>query len=136
MKRISECLAFKNVLAPQSVAASKDVTSAYVDASGTTEVAFLISTGALGAGKSLKVSLMAAEATTGAGAAEVKAAQFTDAVGKDPQVAVISYKVRPENGRFLAVKIQHDAAAEVICGVAAVSDGLYLPEANGWTLAI
>ena len=34
MKRISEALAFQNVLAPQSVAASTDKTTAYVDVSG------------------------------------------------------------------------------------------------------
>ena len=44
MKRISEALAFQNVLAPQSVDASTDKTTAYVDASGAEEVVFLMRT--------------------------------------------------------------------------------------------
>ena len=48
MKRIFEKLAFANVFAPQSVAASTEKTTGYVDASGTEEVAFLISAAALG----------------------------------------------------------------------------------------
>lgn len=43
MKRIFEKLAFANVFAPQSVEASTEKTTGYVDASGTEEVAFLIS---------------------------------------------------------------------------------------------
>ena len=39
MKRIFEKLAFANVFAPQSVEASTEKTTGYVDASGTEEVA-------------------------------------------------------------------------------------------------
>ena len=56
MKRIFEKLAFANVFAPQSVEASTEKTTGYVDASGTEEVAFLISAAALGKGKSLTVT--------------------------------------------------------------------------------
>ena len=48
MKRINEALSVRAVLAPQSVAASTEKTSAYVDLSGVEEVAFLISAAALG----------------------------------------------------------------------------------------
>ena len=58
MKRIFEKLAFANVVAPQSVEASTEKTTGYVDASGTEEVAFLISAAALGKGRSLTVTLM------------------------------------------------------------------------------
>ena len=102
MKRIFEKLAFANVFAPQSVEASTEKTTGYVDASGTEEVAFLISAAALGKGKSLTVS----------------------------------YQVSPLNGRYVAVKLQHDAAAAVVCGVLAAADGMYLPPANGMTLVV
>ena len=59
MKRISEALAFQTVLAPQSVAASTDKTTAYVDVSGVEEIVFLVSAAALGKGKGLTVSLLA-----------------------------------------------------------------------------
>ena len=134
MKRIFEKLAFANVFAPQSVEASTEKTTGYVDASGTEEVAFLISAAALGKGKSLTVTLMAADDASGSGAKAVgEAAVFTDPV---PQVVAVSYQVSPLNGRYVAVKLQHDAAAAVVCGVLAAADGMYLPPANGMTLVV
>ena len=70
MKRIFEKLAFANVFAPQSVEASTEKTTGYVDASGTEEVAFLISAAALGKGKSLTVTLMGDAQTQEAGQEE------------------------------------------------------------------
>ena len=136
MKRIFEKLAFANVFAPQSVEASTEKTTGYVDASGTEEVAFLISA-ALGKGKSLTVTLMAADGASGSGAKAVgEAAVFTDPVGTEPQVVAVSYQVSPLNGRYVAVKLQHDAATAVVCGVLAAADGMYLPPANGMTLVV
>ena len=131
MKRIFEKLAFANVFAPQSVEASTEKTTGYVDASGTEEVAFLISAAALGKGKSLTVTLMAADDASGSGAAV-----FTDPVGTEPQVVAVSYQVSPLNGRYVAVKLQHDAAAAVVCGVLAAADGMYLPPDNGMNLVV
>ena len=136
MKRISEVLAFQNVLAPQSVAASTDTTSAYVDVSGVEEIAFLVSAAALGAGNGLTVTLLAASDDSGSDALEIGEATFTDAVGTAPQLAVVTYRPIAANGRYVAVRFQHDGDAAVICGVTAAADGLYLPAANGWTLAV
>ena len=136
MKRISEALAFQNVLAPQSVAASTDKTTAYVDVSGVEEIVFLVSAAALGKGKGLTVSLLASGDSGGDGAQEIGKTTFTDSVGTAPQLAVVTYKVSALNGRYVAVKLRHVAAAEVVCGVTAASSGLYLPAANGWTLAV
>ena len=97
--------------------ASTEKTTGYVDASGTEEVAFLIPAAALGKGKSLTVTLMAADDASGSGAKAVgEAAVFTDPVGTEPQVVAVSYQVSPLNGRYVAVKLQHDAAAAVVCG--------------------
>lgn len=136
MKRMNEALAFQNILAPQSVSASTDTTSAYVDVSGVDEVVFLLSAAALGAGKSLTVSLMAGSDSAGSDAQEIGKAVFTDSVGTEPQVAVVSYRVSALRGRYVAVKFQHDGADAVICGVLAAAAGLYLPAANGWTLVV
>lgn len=137
MKRIFEELAIANVFAPQSVEASTDKTTSFVDASGAKEIIFLISAGALGAGKALTVTLMASEDSKGSGATAVgDTTVFTDSVGTDPQIAVISYKVSPEHGRYVGVKFQHNAAAAVMCGVTAAAKSMYLPAGNGWTLAM
>ena len=136
MNRMNEALAFQNVLAPQSVSASTDTTSAYVDVSGVDEVVFLVSAAALGAGKSLTVSLMAGSDSAGSDAQEIGKAVFTDSVGTEPQVAVVSYRVSALHGRYAAVKCQHDGAPAVICGVLAAAAGIYLPAANGGTLVV
>ena len=137
MKRIFEELAIANVFAPQSVNASTDKTTSFVDASGVEEVTFLISTAALGAGKALTVTLMASENSEGSGAVAVgDATVFTDSVGTDPQIAIVSYKVSPEHGRYVGVKFQHNAAAAILCGVTAAAKSMHLPAGNGWTLAM
>ena len=136
MNRISEALTFQNVLAPKSVNASTDKTTAYVDTSGGEEVVFLVSVAALGANKSLNVTLLAASDSSGSDAQEVKNAKFTDAVGTAPQMVVVTYRPNALHGRYVAVKFQHDAAAAVVCGVTAAANGLYLPAANSWTLVV
>lgn len=136
MKRINEELVFSPVLAPQSVNASTETTSGYVDASGADEIAFVVSCAALGAGKSLTVTLVAAGDDEGTDAEELGEAVFTDAVGTEPQTAVISYQVSALHGRYAAVKIQHDASSAVICSAVAAAAQIYRPAANGWTLMV
>lgn len=136
MNRIHEALAFQNVFAPQSVAATTDKTSDYVDMSGVDEAVFLISTAALGAGKSLTVKLLAASDSEGSDAQEIGSAKFTDAEGTAPQLAAVSYRASALHGRYVAVKFQHDGAAAVVCGVTAAADTLYLPASSGWTLVV
>lgn len=136
MNRIHEALAFQNVFAPQSVDASTDKTSNYVDLSGVDESVFLISTAALGAGKSLTVKLMAASDNSGSDAEEIGSATFTDAAGTDPQLAVVSYRASAIHGQYAAVKFQHDGAAAVVCGVTAAAAALFRPASNGWTLVV
>lgn len=136
MNRISEALAFQNVFAPQSVAATTEKTTSYVDASGAREVAFLLSTAALGANKSLTVTLLAADDSGGSNAQEVDTAKFTDKEGTAPRVAVVACKASAAHGRYVAVKFQHDGDAEVVCGVLSASDGAYLPAVNDWTLVV
>ena len=136
MKRINEALAFQTAFAPQSVAASTEKTSDYIDVSGVTEIAFLVSAAPLGANKSLTVTLLASDDSGGSGAEEVGTATFTDSVGTAPRTAVVSCRPSALTGRYLAVKFQHDAAAAVVCGVVAAANTMYLPAVNGWTLAV
>ena len=135
MKRIFEELAVSNVFAPQSVEASTDKTTGFVDASGAGEIAFLVSTAALGTGKTLTVTLMGSDKATGDSPAAIgDAVVLTDDVGTEPQMAVVSYKVDAANPRYVALKFQHNGDAAVLCGVAVASRGLYLPASNGWTV--
>ena len=133
MERIVETLAIKTVLAPQSVSASTDTTTGYVDASGADEVDIIISTAALGAGKGVTATLLTATDASGSNAEEVgEALEFTDAAGTEAQAVVVSYKVDPQRGRYVAVKFQHDAAAAVICSAVAAAKMTHRPAANAW----
>lgn len=134
MERIVETLAIKTVLAPQSVSASTDTTTGYVEASGADEVDIIISTAALGAGKGVTATLLTATDASGSNAEEVgEALEFTDAAGTEAQAVVVSYKVDPQRGRYVAVKFQHDAAAAVICSAVAAAKMTHRPAANAWT---
>ena len=127
MKRIFEELICANVFAPQSVDASTDKTTSFVDASGAGEIAFLVSTAALGKGKTLTVTLMGSDQENGGSPTSVgDAVVLTDAVGTAPQMAVVSYK---------GLKFQHNGDAAVLCGVSVAARSLHLPAANGWTVA-
>lgn len=136
MRRIFEELACANVFAPQSVEASTDKTTAFVDSSGAGEVAFLVSTAALGAGKTLTVTLLGSAQENGESPEAIgDAVVFTDSVGTAPQMAVVSYKVDPANPRYIGLKFQHNGSAAVLCAVSVAARSLYMPAANGWTLA-
>lgn len=109
MKRISEALAFQNVLAPQSVAASTDKTTAYVDVSGVEEIVFLVSAAALGKGKGLTdlPAGLQGDSGRGQGAKRSGKATFTgqrrhrppacggDVQGERPQRAVCGRQAPP-----------------------------------------
>ena len=136
MVRIPEELAVASVMAPASVSASTGTTTEYLDASGASEVTFLVTCAPLGANKSLTVTLLAAADAEGEGEEELGEATFTDAVGTGPQTAAVSCRVSALHGRYLAVKFQHDAAAAVICAAVALADQLYRPAAGGWTLVV
>ena len=136
MNRINEELVFQTAFAPQSVAASTEKTSDYIDVSGVREIVFLVSVAPLGANKSLTVTLLASDDSSGSGAEEVETAAFTDAEGTAPQTAVVSFRPSALTGRYMAVKFQHDGAAAVVCGVVAAANTLYLPAASGWTLVV
>ena len=137
MRRILEQLAFANVFAPQSVTNGEDKTTSFVDTSGATEVLFALSTAALGAGKTVTVTLMgSAESNGGSPEAIGEAVVFTDKVGTAPQTVLVSYKVAPAKHRYIGLKFQHSADAAVDCGVTAAADSLYLPAGNSWSLVV
>lgn len=136
MNRINEALVFQTALAPQSVEASTEKTSDYIDVSGVEEIVFLVFAAPLGANKSLTVTLLESDDSDGSGAEEVETVTFTDTVGTNAQTAVVSCRPGALSGRYMAVKFQHDGAAAVVCGVVAAANTMYLPAANGWTLVV
>lgn len=136
MNRIFEALAHSCVFAPQSVDAVTAKTTDYVDVSGADEVEFLLSTGALGAGKSVTVEVLTSKSADGTGAVKVAEAEFADEVGGDPALAVISFRPTALHDRYVAVKFQHDAVAAVSCAVTVSAKVGHLPAVTGMTLVV
>ena len=136
MRRILEQLAFANVFAPQSVTNGEDKTTSFVDTSGATEVLFALSTAALGAGKTVTVTLMGSAESNGGSPEAIGEAVVFDKVGTAPQTVLVSYKVDPAKHRYIGLKFQHSADAAVDCGVTAAADSLYLPAGNSWSLVV
>lgn len=136
MNRIYEELAHSCVLAPQTVAAATEKTSAFVDAAGADELEFLVSAAALGAGKSLTAAVYGAASADGAGGVKLGEAVFTDPVGTGPVLAAVSVRPAAASGRYIGLKIQHDGTAAVVCGATVSVRTRRLPAPNGWTLAV
>ena len=136
MKRIVEELTYSVVLAPQEVASATPKTSAFADAQSVPEIEFLVATGALAKGKKLKVEVYTSNEAGGSSPALVKAVEFIAGDGAAHTRAVVDYAVDPARGRYVGVKIQHDAGAGVICGVTACARSMRLPAANAWTAMV
>lgn len=134
MNRICEEVQYQDVLAPQSVAASTETTSTFVDASGADVVEFLIHTGELESGKKLTVGIHTSADAGGSSPDKVGDAEFTAAGG--PGLVVVSYHVQASHGRFVGVSFQHDATEAVNCSVVAAVRGRYLPAENVWRMVV
>lgn len=138
MRRITERMKLSCVLAPAAVAASTETTTGYVDVSACREVAFCVDAAAMESGKKLTVALYAADDTSGTNAAKVAEKVFTATAAMTAPVVIVDYKPDPANGRYVCVKFQHDNAAQdgIVCGVTALCDGVYRPQANAWAVVV
>ena len=135
MNRICEEVQYLDVFAPQAVATATDKASAFVDTAGVDSVEFLIYTGALTSGKKLTVGVQTSADASGSSPEEAEETVFT-ASGSDPGLAVVSYRVRGDRGRYVGVTFQHDVGAEVDCAVVAVVRPMYRPPENSWQLVV
>ena len=135
MNRICEEVQYLDVLAPQAVATATKKTSTFVDTAGADSVEFLIYTGALTSGKKLTVGVQTSANAGGSSPEEAEKMVFT-ASGSTPGLAVVSYRVRGDRGRYVGVTFQHDAGSEVDCAVLAAVRPMYRPPENSWQLVV
>lgn len=137
MKRINEEFLQAVVMAPKSVAANTPASTEYVvDVSNIPEVAFTVATGALGEGKKLTVQLLASDASDGSGAEVIRETVFTAANGASACLASVSYEPTALHGRYVSIKLQHDADNAVICSVTALLRQREIPANNVWTVMV
>ena len=135
MNRIWEEVQFLGVFAPQAVATATKKTSTFVDTAGADSVEFLIYTGSLASGKKLTVGVQTSANAGGSSPEEAEKVVFT-ASGSTPGLAVVSYRVRGDRGRYVGVTFQHDAGSEVDCAVLAAVRPMYRPPENSWQLVV
>ena len=107
----------------------------FVDTAGADSVEFLIYTGALTSGKKLTVGVQTSANAGGSSPEEAEKMVFT-ASGSTPGLAVVSYRVRGDRGRYVGVTFQHDAGSEVDCAVLAAVRPMYRPPENSWQLVV
>jgi len=136
MNRICEAFAHQVAFVPQAVATATEKTSDYLSVSGFSEVEFLITTGALAAGKTLTAGIYSADDAAGTNAVKVSEKTFTVSEAMASALAVVSAKVTADRGGYYAVKFQHDADADVVCAATMSGAVHYLPADNDWKLVI
>lgn len=133
MNRIREELENKVAIVPVSQTAGGNTTSAYIDACGYNALDFVISHGALAAGKKITVQLYHAADTSGTGAAEIEGAkhEFASPTGGVTS-GIITISIRPQAGwgSYFAVKVTNDAAAAVLIAATAHGRVKLLPAEN------
>ena len=95
----------------------------------------MIYTGALTSGKKLTVGVQTSANAGGSSPEEAEKMVFT-ASGSTPGLAVVSYRVRGDRGRYVGVTFQHDAGSEVDCAVLAAVRPMYRPPENSWQLVV
>ena len=135
MNRICEEVQYLDVFAPQAVATATKKTSTFVDTAGADSLEFLIYTGSLASGKKLTVGVQTSANAGGSSPEKAEKMVFT-ASGSTPGLAVVSYRVRGDRGRYVGVTFQHDAGSEVDCAVLAAVRPMYRPPENSWQLVV
>lgn len=135
-KRINEEFAHKVALTLQSVAASTAKTGAWLDMSGVMEAEFVATSAALGKDKSLTVELLASTKSDGTDPEKIGEVKITDTVGTEVPVAVLNYRPTAYHGRYVAIRVAHDAAAAAVCGATAILRCRDLPAGNANVLNV
>lgn len=131
MNRIHEVIKPINALPPKAQEATGNDTTAFIDGAGGTTIDFVVTYGALAAGKKITAELLGSGAAAGTspeklGETEVKAPTG----GVDDGTLVISTEVKGDGPRYFGVKIANDAAAAVLVSVVALVAAKHSDENN------
>lgn len=119
--RIHEEIDAVVALAPKSQSAGENDTTAYIDAQDFSELEFVITHGALAAGKKITVEVYGSHNANGAGAEKLGEKTVTaGAGGLASGIVRASVIVTANRGRYYAAKVTNDAAAAVDVGVVAL----------------
>lgn len=137
MYHLTEKYAVLGALAPQSIAAAGVATGNFADMQSRKCFCFTVLTGAVAAGKAVKVELLASAAAAGTDAVPVGEAVFTaPAGGVESHVVNVVGQVSPLRGRYLAVRVTNSGAAALLASATLVADSACYPEETGGTTLV
>lgn len=137
MNRICERVKSETVLAPVSQEAAGNTTSAYVYGQEKKTIDFVLTFGALAAGKKLTLELLNATDGDGADAKTLSTVTLTAPEGGwTSGCHVVSVPVKGDLEGYYALKVTNDAAAAVLIGIVAQYEPRFTPDLVDCTLVM
>ena len=129
--RIYEAIGHIPVLAPTAVPQNKPTATAFVDMGQHREVSFVVTTGELAAKKKVTLELVGADNVEGTLHAEKIADHVQTMAETGSFLGIVSYRPRPDQKRYVGVKIKHDGDGPVNVSVICEADGNVSPAPVG-----
>ncbi|HWS43301.1 MAG TPA: hypothetical protein VN421_09490 [Pseudoflavonifractor sp.] len=137
MHLINERYAILEAMEPQSIAAAGAATGKFFDTQTRKTFSFSALLGAVTAGKSAKVELLASDAAEGTDAAPVGEVTYTaPAGGVDGHVVTVSGHVTALRGRYLALRVTNNGTAALLASAVLLADSVTNPEDTGGTTLV
>lgn len=128
----------RNIMDPQEVAMSGNVTSTFVDTQSVDGFCFLVFTGAIAQEKGVKVELLSST-ESGGGSPEVEGdVTFTAPSGGVTNHSIyVCGEVSALRGRYLGIRVSNlDDAAAIQAGAAVILESAYRPQDADGTLLV
>lgn len=136
MDRIYEELKIVSLMAPASVATATETATGYVSAAGAARLDIVILTAALSKTKTLQLDVYHADDASGTNAAKLSDGAFTLSDDLTTGAFIASVNVAGDRKGYYSAKFQHDQGTAVICGAAALLDGIYRPVDNPFVVEV
>lgn len=137
MHYINERYAILEAMEPQSIAASGTATGKFIDTQTRKTFTFSALLGAVAAGKSVKVELLASASADGTAAAPVGEVTYTAPAGGVPgHVVNVSGHVNALRDRYLALRVTNSGTAALLASAVLVADSASNPEDTGGTTLV
>lgn len=137
MNYINERYAILEAVEPQNIAASGTATGRFFDTQTRKTFTFSALLGAVAAGKSVKVELLASTAADGSGPEAVGEIVYTaPAGGVSGHVVTVSGHVSALRARYLALRVTNSGTAALLASAVLIADAASNPEDTGGTTLV
>lgn len=137
MHYINERYAILDAVVPQSIEAAGAATGKFFDTQMRKTFTFSVLLGAVAAGKTAKVELLASASADGASAQAVGEVTYTAPTGGvTGHVVTVSGHVTALRGRYLALRVTNGGTAALLASAVLVADAASNPEDTGGTTLV